>query len=252
VEFTSMSCGGNRRETRTGETAIMPRYRLRVERPDRPDAPAKLAEAVRATGGDVVSIDMEEVDGPSTVNEVVVDVPSGVDPVAVAARFEDADAGTVLSSQVTSVRLVEPEMRAFEWARCLIDARPADRNDTLLRVMSEACRCSRAWVVPVGEALAVPAGRLAVERGRALARRSDAPDSGPDPVSSPAAPGWQPSVWVLAVPDRHPDPACVAFMTRPLSLRFTSAEVARAEAIMATHALVKASYARATASALPA
>jgi hypothetical protein len=40
------------------------------------------------------------------------------------------------------------------------------------------------------------------------------------------------AVWVLAVPDSNLDARLVAFLARPLSLRFTASEVARVEALM--------------------
>jgi hypothetical protein len=41
--------------------------------------------------------------------------------------------------------------------------------------------------------------------------------------------------WLLAVPDSFETPTLVAFATRPLSLRFTGTEVARAAAVVRMH-----------------
>jgi hypothetical protein len=72
-------------------------------------------------------------------------------------------------------------------------------------------------------ARAVPTGRLALERRRAVVEGAGRPQV-------PSSNGLPPRVWLLAAPHRRDDR--VAFVARPLSLRFSADEVARVEALV--------------------
>jgi hypothetical protein len=81
-------------------------------------------------------------------------------------------------------------------------------------------------VAPIDEARAVAAGRLALVRSLPVVQRAEEmpPGFGVD------APG---PVWLLAVADGHQPTRAIAFLARPISLRFTSSEVARVHALTA-------------------
>ncbi len=67
----------------------MSRYRLRVELPDLPGALAKVATVISDLDGDVVSIDIHELDGHQAVDELVVEVLTELDGRVLADRARD-------------------------------------------------------------------------------------------------------------------------------------------------------------------
>jgi hypothetical protein len=202
----------------------MSRYRLRVELPDLPGALAKVATVISDLDGDVVSIDVHELDGHRVVDELVVDVLTELDTRVLGAALEAADAGMLLSCAPAAAR-PEPVLEALGWARELASA---DDPSILGRVLAAACHSSKVWVAPIDEAREVPAGRLALARGAPLVQRSH---DLPGPLGGrPAA-----TTWLLAVPDAQPDTRAIAFLARPGSLRFTASEVARIDALVKLH-----------------
>jgi hypothetical protein len=202
----------------------MSRYRLRVELPDLPGALAKVATVISDLDGDVVSIDIHELDGHKAVDELVVEVLTELDGRVLAAALEDAGAGTLLSCGPAAAR-AEPVLDALGWAREMAEAR---ETAAVGRVLASACHSSKVWVAPIDEAREVPAGRLALARGAPLVQRSH---DLPEPLGGrPASP-----TWLLAVPDGQPQARSIAFLARPGSLRFTASEVARVDALMGLH-----------------
>jgi ACT domain len=211
-------------ETVGGQGAGMSRYRLRVELPDLPGALAKVATIISDLDGDVVSIDIHELDGHQVVDELVVEVLTELDRRVLAAALEESDAGILLSCVPAAAR-PEPVVEALGWARELA---AANDSATLGRVLAAACHSSKVWVAPIDDAREVPAGRLALARGAPLVQRSH---DLPEPLGGrPAS-----TMWLLAVPDGQPQSRCIAFLARPGSLRYTASEVARVETLMALH-----------------
>jgi len=202
-------------------------HRLRVELPDQPGALARVAATIAAQSGNVVSVDIHELDGSAAVDEILVQAPADWDPAGLAAALHEAGAGVLLSCQ-PGQGPVDPIVRALSWTTAMLAAGPQDSDLELARALAEACTYARAWICNIPEAVSLPAGQLALERGCAVVRRSDDLPAGYS-AGLPAA------VWVLAVPDGHPDARLVAFLARPVSLRFTASEVARVDALMALH-----------------
>jgi hypothetical protein len=202
----------------------MSRYRLRVELPDLPGALAKVATVISDLDGDVLSIDVHEVDGHQVVDELVVEVLTDLDGRVLGSALEAADAGVLLSCAPATAR-PEPVVEALGWAREL-----ASTNDpsTLGRILASACPSAKVWVAPIDDAREVPAGRLALARGAPLVQRAH---------ELPAPLGGRPAstMWLLAVPDGQRQARCIAFLARPGSLRFTASEVARVDHLMALH-----------------
>jgi ACT domain len=202
----------------------MSRYRLRVELPDLPGALAKVATVISELDGDVVSIDIHELDGHQAVDELVVEVLTELDGRVLAAELERAGAGALLSCAPARSG-TEPVLDALTWAREIVEA---EDDAALTRVLAAACHSSAVWIAPIDEAREVAAGRLALARGAPLVQRSmDLPDRLGARATSP--------MWLLAVPDAPPHPRCIAFLARPGSLRFTASEVARVDALMAVN-----------------
>ena len=94
----------------------MSRYRLRVELPDLPGALAKVATVISDLDGDVVSIDIHELDGHQVVDELVVEVLTELDGRVLGAALEQAGAGILLSCSPAAAR-PEPVVEALAWAR---------------------------------------------------------------------------------------------------------------------------------------
>ena len=202
----------------------MSRYRLRVELPDLPGALAKVASVISEHDGDVVSIDIHELDGQQAVDELVVEVLTELDGRVLGAALEKAGAGILLSCSPTSPR-PEPVLDALGWARALAaDGDP----ETLAHILASACHSAKVWVAPIDDAREVPAGRLALARGVPLVQRTH---DLPAPLAGRAAS----ATWLLAVPDGQPNTRCLAFLARPGSLRFTASEVARVDALMSLY-----------------
>jgi len=202
----------------------MSRYRLRVELPDLPGALAKVATVISELDGDVVSIDIHELDGHRAVDELVVEVLTDLDSRILSTALETADAGMLLSCAPAASR-PEPVLEALGWARELATT---DDPSTLGRVLASACHSSKVWVAPIDEAREVPTGRLSLARGTPLVQRSH---DLPGPLGGrPAS-----TMWLLAVPDAHPHARAIAFLARPGSLRFTASEVARVDALVSLH-----------------
>jgi hypothetical protein len=199
----------------------MSRYRLRVELPDLPGALAKVATVISDLDGDVVSIDIHELDGHRAVDELVVEVLTDLDSRVLAAALEQADAGVLLSCAPAKAGQ-EPVLDALTWAREIVEARD---DASLSRVLAAACRSSAVWIAPIDEAREIAAGRLALARGSPLVQRST------DVPARLGTSGMSP-MWLLAVPDSQPQPRSIAFLVRPGSLRFTASEVARVDALM--------------------
>jgi hypothetical protein len=195
-----------------------------VELPDLPGALAKVATVISELDGDVVSVDIHELDGHQAVDELVVEVLTELDRRVLATALEEAGAGTLLSCAPATDR-VEPVLDALGWAQEIAETY---EMSAVGRVLASACHSSRVWVAPIDEAREVPAGRLALARGAPLVQRSH---DLPGPLGGrPASP-----MWLLAVPDGQPQTRSIAFLARPGSLRFTASEVARVDALMGLH-----------------
>jgi hypothetical protein len=204
----------------------MSRHCIRVELPDLPGALAKVATVVSELHGDVVSVDIHEVDGRNAVDEMVVEFLMGLDPGELGTALERTGAGKLLSCGPAPDR-ADPVVEALAWARDIVAAPTEDGTTAVLaRVLGEACQAAAVWVAPIDEGREVAAGRLALVRGLPVVQRSEEMPPG----FGVEAPG---PVWLLAVTDGGYPTRSLAFLARPISLRFTASEVARVDALMA-------------------
>src|SRR5258706_588322 len=80
----------------------MPAYRLRIELPDRPGAPAGVTSAIAASQANTISIDVHEIDGASIHGWVMVAIDDPTAPAIVAfvtrplnVRFSDTEVSRV-------------------------------------------------------------------------------------------------------------------------------------------------------------
>jgi predicted amino acid-binding ACT domain protein len=200
------------------------RARLRVELPDRPGALAKVASVIAAHGGNLVGIDVQEVEHDSAIDELVVDVPDGVDLTALRAALLESGAGVLVSHQA-GAQQVDPVLRSLRWACAMVAAGPDGADEELTRAVAEATGTSAAWVCNTNDAAALETGKLALTRGGPVSHRTS-------DIPATRAPGVTGEAWLLAVPDARLDPHRVAFVVRPVEDRFTATEVARVEALL--------------------
>ena len=181
-------------------------------------------------GGNVLTIDVQEVDGPAVVDELLVDLPDEVVPADVARALESAGAGVLLSAK-PGADVPDQVVRALRWACALTSAGPYGVDDELERAVAEVCGCSNVWLADVEQARPVEAARLALARGRPVSHRTADPPAALGPVAAP-------EVWLLAVPDARLEPARVALVARPLPDRFTVTEIERVSALLSLRRLV--------------
>ncbi|HEV7886274.1 MAG TPA: hypothetical protein VGO92_01860 [Acidimicrobiales bacterium] len=208
----------------------MATYRLRVELPDQPGALASVASVIAAGDGNVLSLDIHELDGAQAVDEIVVEAPEEWDTSALERRL--AGVGADLLSCAPAVDRDDPMVRALRFAGALVAADPSRDQLELGRAVLEVTGASSAWVSSRGEAVQFEAGRRAMAHdGPVVLRTEDVPASVRADSRGP--------VWLLAVPDGRLEPTLVAFATRPLGLRFTTSEITRVEALLALHAVLE-------------
>jgi hypothetical protein len=202
------------------------RYRVRIELTDRPGALAKAAAAIATAGGNVMSVDIHEIDGERSVDEILVELPDACQEATLAEVLSSADAGVLLSMRADS-GIVDPIVRALHWVGFALEAEPQDCDLALAQSLAEICMTDIAWVWSPEQAERLLAGRRALALGHAVVTREAElpPEVGaPSSANGPA--------WVMAVPDDELNPGRVGFAARTSALRFTASEVARAEALM--------------------
>lgn len=207
----------------------MSTFRLRVELPDQPGALALVASAIAGAGGNVLSIDIHELDGSKAVDEIVVEAAEDWDAARLAAAIEAA--GADLLSCGPAAERMDPMVKGLRYAGALIAADPLRDTMELGRAVLELTGAGSAWISTAAEAAAYEAGRRAMAHdGPVVMRTDDLPTSVKWDVRGP--------VWLLAVPDNRRQPEMVAFATRPLALRFTTSEIERVEAVLALHSVL--------------
>jgi predicted amino acid-binding ACT domain protein len=204
--------------------------RLRISVPDRPGALARVATIIASHGGNITSIDVQQVDAEFAVDELVVDF---TDPPDVARLREDlATQGdtTLLSHQQTE--RIDPIVASLRQAIALVEMRSEVGESALARGVAELCSSPVAWVSSAEEATEYDAGRLALERqGMVIMTTTELPAH-----LAERLPG---EVCLLALPDHDPaEQQRVIFVARPVANSFTTTEAARVEALAALHTAV--------------
>lgn len=172
-----------------------------------------------------MSVDIHEIDGERSVDEILVDLPGLCDEKSLSAVLADAEAGMLLSMRADSA-IVDPIVRALHWVGFALEAEPQDCDLALAQSLAEICTTDLAWVWSPGEAARLQAGERALALGSAVVTREA---ELPREVGAVTAGPY----WVMAVPDDHLNPHRVGFAARASTVRFTASEVARAEALMA-------------------
>ena len=182
-------------------------YRLRIELPDRPGSLAGVTAEIAASGANITSIDVHELDGNMAVDEIVVEVGESWAPGPVAAALAASGVGTLLSSRrMTAVD--DGVTAALRSIAAMVDGDVMTECRAALLALAHG---SSAKLVPPDSS--EPAARVAVERRTSIVSRID-------------------HGWVLAAIDDPVEPSVVTLVTRPLNVRFSATEVARVEALL--------------------
>jgi hypothetical protein len=207
----------------------MATYRLRVELPDQPGALADVAAVIASSAGNVLAIDIHELESASAVDEILIEAADDWDGAALGAALPGV--GAELLSWAPAVDRIDTMVRALRFAGALVASEPSRSSLELGRALLELTGATAAWVSPKSEAMRYEAGRRAIAHdGPVVMRTDDLPASVSEDVNRP--------VWLLAVPDGGMEAKVVAFAVRPLALRFTTSEIARVEALLALHSVL--------------
>lgn len=187
----------------------MTAYRLRIELPDRPGALAGVTGALAASGANIVSIDVHEVDGATAVDEITVEVGDGWMPGPLAAALAQRGDGSLLASRRLA-STEEPLTAALHAVAAMV---AGDVEDGAAAAIAGLAGGSEARLLDVADAEREPAGRKALDRRSSIVSHED-------------------ETWVLAALDDTTDPHTVAIVTRPAEVRFSATEVSRVEALL--------------------
>lgn len=199
-------------------------HQLRIELDDRPGALAAVAATLADAQVNILDIVIHEIEGATVVDELVVEAPDEWDLPSTREALDAIGAYLLSSAEVRSRE--DPVITAIAWIEELVSAELHD--NALATAVARAASASRACVLTADRARQVSAGRAALERGSPVVQRTaDLPLQ--------VASAGESLRWLLAVADDPESPSVVAFATRPLSLRFTSTEVARATALVRMH-----------------
>jgi hypothetical protein len=203
----------------------MPTYRLRVEVPLEPAEPTSVTKVIDALGGDVVSVDLREIDDQLAIDEMVIEFAHDPSLPSLSRVLENESAATLLSSQKCGPD--EPITRALDWARTSMRDRSELAAPDLPERLSAACPLSRVSIRAAEDAASLPVVEMALARGGPVVHRCGG-------LAQPEPPTGDRSAWLLAAADQYPDARLIGLVARPLSLRFTAQEVARVEMVMGT------------------
>ena len=201
--------------------------RLRITLADRAGTLAQAATIIGFYGGNIVSIDVHRTAGEAAVDDLVVEFTD--EPHLDDLRSDLAlDASTTLVAH-EAARAGDPIEATLRQVIDLLQSGVGDPNDALARAVGDLCFTPVVWVSSAEEAGRYEAGRSAVERNAAVARRMSE-------LRGPGAERLPGEVCLVAVPDlgRHGE-GRVVFAARPSTIEFTPTEVSRIEALIVLH-----------------
>lgn len=197
--------------------------RLRIALADEPGALARIASLIAAKGGNITSVDVHLAAGPAAVDDLVVAFPDGFDTAALRDALASEGAGTLLSMQ--EAYRADPVVAALNGAADLLINGARD-HAALIRSVADLASSPAVWISPNEEARQWEAGRMALDRGPAVASADDLPEEMSARLPGPA--------WLLAVGSG--DGQHVVFVGRLQANPFTNTEIARIEALLGLHA----------------
>jgi len=201
------------------DTGRMTAYRLRIEVPLEPLATRVVADAIDELGGDIVAVDLREVDGPHAIDEMVVEFEDPSRVHALSRKLDTEPSTTLLSSQ--RCERGEPAARAMSWVRTSADLQLEECTTDLSAQLRAACPMARVELRAADDVRSLPVVSMALERGGPVVQRHTAL------VDAKATPGGPAPKWLLAAADSYPDAGRIALLERPMALRFSAYDAAR-------------------------
>jgi hypothetical protein len=205
--------------------------RLRVSLVDRPGALAKIATIIAGHGGNITSVDVQQVDAESAVDDLVVDFSAEPDLVDLRNDLAANGGATVLSHQQT--QLTDPIVASLRRLVNVVDTGSGDPAVALAEGVAELCSSPAVWVSRAEEARLYEAGRFALDHHAAVVLRTTE-------VPADLAERLAGELFVLAVYDPEWDgPGRVVFVGRPVTNPFTATEIARVETLAALHGRIE-------------
>lgn len=204
--------------------------RLRIGLADRAGALAQAATVIGLHGGNILSIDVHRSDGPSAVDDLVVEFPDEPDLPEIE-RDLATDARTVVLDHGTT-EPGDPVIAGIQMLGQLLSRTRADPAGALAEAATCVSRSTSAWVTDEAGAAGFDEGRRALGEGHPfMGRSADLP-----PALMPDPPG---EMWLAAVPEPAPrgsapaeTPRRVVFLARAGQAPFTWTELERVEAVM--------------------
>ena len=184
-------------------------HTFRVEFADETGMLARLTSAIATCGGNITTLDVQELDGDTVVDEIVVDTGMST-PAMLREALLTAGATTVTSTSATP-RLMDALVGCLDGL--------AEMASMIERGIVDAAPC--ALLVRLGHAdmvevvPATPDHRAVAEQAPTVERIGDE--------------------WVLALPHPEADPRVVYVARRAWALRFSATEVARLRALLRLH-----------------
>jgi hypothetical protein len=205
--------------------------RLRVSLADRPGALGRVATIIAGHGGNITSVDVQQVDSESAVDDLVVDFSEEPDLVGLRNDLATNGAATVLSHQQTL--LTDPIVASLRRLVSVVDTGSRDPARALAEGVAELCSSPAVWVSGAEEARLFEAGRFALDHHAAVVLRTTE-------VPADLAERLAGEIFVLAVFDPEWDgEGRVVFVGRPVTNPFTATEIARVETLAALHGRIE-------------
>jgi hypothetical protein len=201
--------------------------RLRISVPDRPGALARVAAIIAGHGGNITSVDVQQVDEEFAVDDLVVDFCDEPDLEHLRNDLVTDGAAVVMSHQQSE--MVDPLVASLRRLVRMVDTGSLDPTGALAEGVAELCASPAVWVSNVEEARDYEAGRFALDHHAAVVLRT---------AELPAhlAERLTGEVFVLAVFDPEWDSqGRVVFVGRQVTNPFTATEIARVETLAALH-----------------
>ena len=191
---------------------------IRVTLPDQPGALARVASAIADMGGNIVDVDVHELDGADVVDELVIELPDEVRPGEVRSRLLQ-DGARIVESMPLYHRTTDVQVRCLDTVAGLLDSPVGGvEGDVLAAAVARVINVDRVRVGgPEGDGVA----EQAVTRCVPVTRWLPKPDGR----------------WLLALPYPEESPTTAIVVERS-KVRFSATEVARVRALLRIHRLV--------------
>jgi hypothetical protein len=197
----------------------MTAYRLRVEVPLEPADASTVATAIDELGGDIIAVDLREVDGTRAIDELVVEFANARDIDTLSSTLDTQRSATLLSTQRCPPG--EPANQARIRMRTAAERASTESGIDLAAQLRAACPMTRVDVRAVDAARDLPVVSLALARGGPVVQRQVASAIATGPTTRPV------SKWLLAAADSYLDAGQIALLERPIAYRFSAHDAAK-------------------------